>query len=393
MLVVETKLSRELNREVVIVIVAVFLYFAALGGMGSIISRFSRELGASTFETGLIFSIGPIIGVLSRVPSGVYADKFGSKYFMAGGSLIIFFAALYASFIKGYTELFIVRGLQGLSIGLFISASIAAVSIYGYMQYLYRLLSYRAAAISLSSLVGPPVVAYFVDNFSYSTAFIVISLFGLSAAISSLLLPRVVSQKIEESSTKGIILSVLKNRVVAALFILPLVNGGVFISLYSLQQDHVYSIGLGAIIFGNLLFVIGVVGLFTRLYAIKVIERFGSLLTIVLGLFLEAVGLFLLVNWDGNPYILYLMGVLYGGGIGFTVPSGQYILLSSVPEETRNTASSVYASGFDIGGSIGVILFSYIAQIYGFSMSYLIMAIGLLMAMTSLYIALKRLGC
>ena len=390
---VETKLSRELNREVVIVIVAVFLYFAALGGMGSIISRFSRELGASTFETGLIFSIGPIIGVLSRVPSGVYADKFGSKYFMAGGSLIIFFAALYASFIKGYTELFIVRGLQGLSIGLFISASIAAVSIYGYMQYLYRLLSYRAAAISLSSLVGPPVVAYFVDNFSYSTAFIVISLFGLSAAISSLLLPRVVSQKIEESSTKGIILSVLKNRVVAALFILPLVNGGVFISLYSLQQDHVYSIGLGAIIFGNLLFVIGVVGLFTRLYAIKVIERFGSLLTIVLGLFLEAVGLFLLVNWDGNPYILYLMGVLYGGGIGFTVPSGQYILLSSVPEETRNTASSVYASGFDIGGSIGVILFSYIAQIYGFSMSYLIMAIGLLMAMTSLYIALKRLGC
>ena len=393
MLVVETKLSRELNREVVIVIVAVFLYFAALGGMGSIISRFSRELGASTFETGLIFSIGPIIGVLSRVPSGVYADKFGSKYFMAGGSLIIFFAALYASFIKGYTELFIVRGLQGLSIGLFISASIAAVSIYGYMQYLYRLLSYRAAAISLSSLVGPPVVAYFVDNFSYSTAFIVISLFGLSAAISSLLLPRVVSQKVEESSTKGIILSVLKNRVVAALFILPLVNGGVFISLYSLQQDHVYSIGLGAIIFGNLLFVIGVVGLFTRLYAIKVIERFGSLLTIVLGLFLEAVGLFLLVNWDGNPYILYLMGVLYGGGIGFTVPSGQYILLSSVPEETRNTASSVYASGFDIGGSIGVILFSYIAQIYGFSMSYLIMAIGLLMAMTSLYIALKRLGC
>ncbi len=390
---VDTRFAKELNREVAIVIIAVFLYFAALGGMGSIISRFSRELGASTFETGLIFSIGPIIGVLSRVPSGVYADKFGSKYFMAGGSLIIFFAALYASSIKGYTELFIVRGLQGLSIGLFISASIAAVSLYGYMQYLYRLLSYRAAAISLSSLVGPPVVAFFVDNFSYSTAFLVISIFGFSAALASLLLPRVVSGRAGDSSTKGIILSVLRNKVVAALFILPLVNGGIFISLYSLQQDHVYSIGLGAIVFGNLLFVIGVVGLFTRLYAIKVIERFGSLLTIVLGLFLEAVGLFLLVNWDGNPYTLYLMGVLYGGGIGFTVPSGQYILLSSVPEETRNTASSVYASGFDIGGSIGVIFFSYIAQLYGFSMSYLIMAIGLLIAMSSLYIALKRLGC
>ena len=386
-------MGRELNREVVIVIVAVFLYFAALGGMGSIISRFSRELGASTFETGLIFSIGPIIGVLSRVPSGVYADKFGSKYFMAGGSLIIFFAALYASSISGYTELFIVRGLQGLSIGLFISASIAAVSIYGYMEYLYRLLSYRAAAISLSSLVGPPVVAYFVDNFSYSTAFIVISLFGLSAAISSLLLPKAVSGKAGESSTKGIILSVLRNKVVAALFILPLVNGGVFISLYSLQQDHVFSIGHGAIVFGNLLFVIGVVGLFTRLYAIRVIERFGSLLTIVLGLFLEAIGLFLLVSWSGDPYILYLMGVLYGGGIGFTVPSGQYILLTSVSEETRNTASSVYASGFDIGGSVGVILFSYVAQIYGFSMSYLIMGVGLLIAMSSLYILLKKLGC
>jgi len=390
---ITAKLKSEVNREVLLVIISVFLYFAALGGMGSIISRFSRELGASTYETGLIFSIGPIIGVLSRIPSGVYADKFGSKYFMGGGGLILFLAAIYASYINSYNELFLVRGLQGLSIGLFISASIAAVSLYGYMEYLYRLLSYRAAAISLSSLIGPPIVAYFVDNYSYSTAFIVVSLFGLSATLSSLLLPKAVSRENDGASSIMIISSVLKNKYVLALFVLPLVNGGVFISLYSLQQDHIYSVGHGAIVFGNLLFIIGVVGLFTRLYAIKVIEKLGPLITITLGLLLESIGLSLLIYWDGNPYTLYTMGMLYGGGIGFTVPSGQYILLSSVPEGMRNTASSVYASGFDIGGSVLVVLLSYIAQVYGFSTSYLYMTLALLLSMAILYISLKRLGC
>ncbi|HIQ13217.1 MAG TPA: hypothetical protein EYH44_02375 [Thermoprotei archaeon] len=85
--------------------------------------------------------------------------------------------------------------------------------------------------------------------------------------------------------------------------------------------------------------------------------------------------------------------MLYGGGIGFTVPSGQYILLSSVPEGMRNTASSVYASGFDIGGSVLVVLLSYIAQVYGFSTSYLYMTLALLLSMAILYISLKRLGC
>ncbi|HIE37399.1 TPA: MFS transporter [Candidatus Geothermarchaeota archaeon] len=390
---ITAKLKSEVNREVLLVIISVFLYFAALGGMGSIISRFSRELGASTYETGLIFSIGPIIGVLSRIPSGVYADKFGSKYFMGGGGLILFLAAIYASYINSYNELFLVRGLQGLSIGLFISASIAAVSLYGYMEYLYRLLSYRAAAISLSSLIGPPIVAYFVDNYSYSTAFIVVSLFGLSATLSSLLLPKAVSRENDGVSSMMIISSVLKNKYVLALFVLPLVNGGVFISLYSLQQDHIYSVGHGAIVFGNLLFIIGVVGLFTRLYAIKVIEKLGPLITITLGLLLESIGLSLLIYWDGNPYTLYTMGMLYGGGIGFTVPSGQYILLSSVSEGMRNTASSVYASGFDIGGSVLVVLLSYIAQVYGFSTSYLYMTLALLLSMAILYISLKRLGC
>lgn len=388
-----TRLRSEINRDVLLVIIAVFLYFAALGGMGSIISRFSRELGASTYETGIIFSIGPVIGVISRIPSGIYADKYGSKYFMGGGGLILFVAALYASYINNYNELFLVRGLQGLSIGLFISASIAAVSLYGYIRYLYRLLSYRAAAISLSALVGPPIVAYFVDNFSYSIAFIVISLFGLSAAVSSLLLPKVISEGNNGISSKIIISTVLRNKIVMALFILPLVNGGIFISLYSLQQDHVYSVGHGAIVFGNLLFIIGVIGLFTRLYAIRVIEKLGSLITIVLGLLLEVIGLSLLIYWEGNPYTLYIMGMLYGGGIGFTVPSGQYILLSSVSEGMRNTASSVYASGFDIGGSISVVLLSYVAQVYGFSISYLLMTSALLVSMTILYISLKKLGC
>ena len=380
----------ELNRDVVIVIATVFLYFTGLGGMGSIISRFGRVLGASTLETGLMFSLGPLIGVLSRIPSGIYADKLGSKYFMSLGGFILFTASLYASIASNYSELFIVRSIQGLSMGLFISASIAAVSIYGYMKYLYRLLAYRAAAISLSSLIGPPLSSFLVDTAGYQTAFTVVSLFGLFTAILSLLLPRKVDVGARGMSGLGIVIKAIRNRVVTALFILPLANGGVFISLYSLQQDHIYSIGYGATIFGYYIFIVGLIGIFSRLYAIKIIEIIGSLKTVILGLVFEIVGLFLLYFWNGDQYHLYIVGLLYGGGIGLTVPSGQYILLSNVEEEIRNTATAVYANGFDIGGSIGVIAFSYIAQLFGFNFSYLLMAIYLIVTSSALYYLLSR---
>ncbi len=379
-----------LNREVALIIAAVFLYFTALGGIGSVISRFSRELGAATFETGLIFSLGPMIGVLTRLPTGVLADRYGSKYFMMLGGLAVTVSALYASTVSSPGEVYLVRALQGLSMGLFISASIAAVSIYGYIEYLRQLLSYRAAVISLSALIGPLIATSFVDLYGYAAAFYLLAVFGVSSIVASALLPDKKLYRGRGSAPR--ILEVIRNGVVATLLILPLVNGGVFFALNSLLQDHVYTLGQPSITIGKALFVAGLTGLVSRLYAVKLIDRIGSVATLSLGVLLEAVGMTILVPWSGDLVQLLISMGLFGWGIGLTVPSGQYILLSNVAEDTRNTATAFYATGFDIGGTAGVIGFSYIAGELGFNASYVAMAIILFTASTALYILL-RMAC
>ncbi len=376
------------NREVAIIIASVFLYFTALGGIGSIISRFSRELGAGTLETGLIFSIGPMLGVLTRIPSGLMADKYGSKYFMMAGSAVVTVSALYASTIHDYTGVYVVRALQGLSMGLFISASIAAISIYGYIKYLTQLLSYRAAVISLSALVGPPLTTFLVDNLGYREAFYAMALFGGAALIFSILLPPKTARITRRSEKR--FSEVIRNRIVSTLLILPLINGGVFFAMNSLLQDHVYTINQPSMVIGRALFLTGLIGLATRLYAVKLIEKMGSVNTLATGVLIEAIGMSILTQYNGYEPILYIAASLFGGGIGLTVPSGQYILLSNVAEDTKNTASAVYATGFDIGGTAGVIGFTYIASVSSFNNAYLAMAFALYSAAAMLYILLKR---
>jgi len=377
-----------LNGEVILVIISVFLYFTSLGGIGSIISRFSRELGADTFETGLIFSLGPFIGMFTRIPSGLMADKYGSKYFMIFGGVMVTISALYASTISEYTGVYIVRVLQGISMGLFISASIAAISIYGYIKYLTHLLSYRAAVISLSGLIGPLLTTYIVDHVGYREAFYTMALFGAVSALSSYMLPHKKSGV--ERGSGGRILEVVSNRIVITLLILPLVNGGIFFALNSLLQDHVYTLGQPSLVIGRMLFVVGLIGMVSRLYAVKLIDRIGSINTLTTGIIVEALGVSILTLYDGAEIMLHLAASLFGGGIGLTVPSGQYILLSNVSEDTRNTATAIYASGFDVGGTLGVIGLSYVASIYGFEASYTVMALILASSGSFLWISLRR---
>lgn len=80
----------------------------------------------------------------------------------------------------------------------------------------------------------------------------------------------------------------------------------------------------------------------------------------------------------------YIVAAIYGLGIGLTIPTQQLLVISSAKPRVRNRAISIYAMGFDVGGFVTPLLFSYVASIKGYHYVYLYLSILPIIAVFSL---------
>lgn len=356
-----------------LLVVSVYLFFFGLIGSSSIIARYSSILGSSVSETGFMFSIAPLVSLLLRIPVGILADRYGSHVFMALGSLALAVSGFLASVSDTLPALLLVRALQGVAIAMFIGPSIAAASNMPYRGGAARLLSYRASAISLAAVTGPVALAYVTDYIGFSEAFIAASAAGIASAVSSGAVARYLAVPRREAQRWS--MRALATRSIALVAVIALIDGAVFITLQALPQEHVARLGMPARIYGLYLSISGIIGFFSRILAGELILRLGPLRVAAVGLAIEGLSNLVLAAWDGDPLILYASGAIYGVGLGLVVPSEQYFLLSGVRRDARNTAASIYAASFDLGGFAGVGGFSRLAESHGYAASYTGMAL------------------
>ncbi len=64
-----------------------------------------------------------------------------------------------------------------------------------------------------------------------------------------------------------------------------------------------------------------------------------------------------------------------GIGMGFTTPTIQFMVISLAPRPVRNRTASVYSMGFDLGGFLGPVAYSVIAEFAGYKFSYLLLTV------------------
>ena len=373
------------NRVILLLSLSVFLFFASRIGLNSIITRYASYLGAGIIEAGAIFSIAFIISALLRIPIGILADRYGSMLFMMLGLAFTGIASLMVVISTEITQLYFVMIFQGLGVSTYIAPSIASATLLvSKKNQVARTLSYRSATISLALIASPPIVAWLVDNIGFPIAFLYILAIALSGLIPTYMLwseHRKAGRTYESfsSNTKWIV-SLKRNllkRNVVAMISLAFLDGSVFIALQAIPQYEIAKLGLPATVYGIFLTLYGITSFVARITTFRLIGSINPINTILLGLSLEVVGITLLSMAYGPMmlYLFYLAGTLYGLGLGFLAPSRQYVLLSKTSSETRNTIASVYAVGFDIGGGMGTIVYSAIANAISYTAAYQSMAL------------------
>lgn len=148
------RLWGELRRQAAGVYGPVFLIALPFGVLAVYLPLYGRELGASAFQVGALFTAFSLTGVLARPLAGLAADRFGRRPFvLAGAAAYALSAGLFALSVS-LPILFAARLAQGVGSALFWVATYALLADSGRDGGRGALFGRLATAYTSGSLLG-----------------------------------------------------------------------------------------------------------------------------------------------------------------------------------------------------------------------------------------------
>ena len=348
--------------------IVISAYFTSLQLIMSVLARYSRDLGISIAETGVIWSLVYLVSFALRPVAGYLADRTSSYFAMALGCSFLAAASVLYSTSSTARDLIIGRVLQGISLAYFISPSIAAVTTAAPSR-VGEALGTRSMLISLAGIAAPPIAGYLVDYVGYILVYL---LAAAAAAMSASL--SIAAAKAGRGSNAVSRRDVggwreAANKYVLAMMAAVFANGVIFLSISGILQAHYRDIGYEASAYGYFMMLSGVSSMVSRYLAGRSSEKINPAAIALAGYVVTAASVLMLENTYLVPYS-YIVAVIYGVGIGMTIPTQQVIVAKAVSESVRNRAMSIYAMGFDLGGFVGPIILSSIASQAGYPITY-----------------------
>ncbi|OYT45952.1 MAG: hypothetical protein B6U85_08090 [Desulfurococcales archaeon ex4484_42] len=382
-----SRMGSSVSRDLLVGLISTGIYFFASQLIMSVLARYSRDLGIDVASTSFVWSLLSLVAFILRPLAGYMADRTNSYLAMSLGCLFMVIAAIMYLFSSSLNELITGRIVQGVAAAYFISPSIAAVATAAGIKA-GMALGIRSMLISLTSIVVPPLAGALVDSIGYSPVFIMTALLaGFLVILNALEAKRIGFKYVNRSFRSG--WREALNKIVALVTITALFNGILFLTLTGILQAHYRDLGYEAKIYGYFMMFFGLSSIVSRYIAGKLSSQKNPALIATIGHIITTASIYMLKHMYYAP-LSYIVALIYGFGIGLTIPTQQLLVAYSVPESARNRAVSIYAMGFDLGGFIGPLIYGSIASIYGYIVSYqYLVLIPLVSIALMTYLAIK----
>ncbi len=317
------------------------------------------ELGGTPI---LVATLGPAYAFTAlalRPISGILSDKGYTIRLLITGSIVNALAHGMFLISASVIAIYIGRLIQGLSIALFIPASLHQAAL-GSENKAVRSIAVRSTMIGLSQALGPGIGGYLVENYGWEYLFsfsILVSILGLLfIVLGSDSHGKDYGGVIERSDTKydsGFsrfknLLNVSFITATSVLFIYSMSYMSLIMALPALHEE----LGLGSILVAIFFTALATTNLLARIIYVKIVSNGNAEYLALAGVFSTFMG-FLLVSLDPVSASIVMWGMISGIGVGFLFPSLQIIALTRLKPEVRGIGASIYTSMFDLGFLIG----------------------------------------
>lgn len=346
--------ERMVTGRFVIVTLATFAYFLALGSLLPTLPRYvEEELGGDGFAVGLVVGSFAVSAALVRPWAGRFGDRHGRRVLLSGGALLVGVTTLAYTQVDALAALVALRLLTGIGeAAVFVGAATATQD----MAPAHRrgeAASYFSVALYSGLALGPALGEHLADTSGYHRVWIVAGLASLVAAVLGLGTPRTPAHDAPRP-TSLLHPAALGPGLVLMLGLIPFTGFAAFLAVYGPD------IGLDDT--GPIFFAYAGMILTIRLFGAKLPDRLGWQRASTLALAAVAFGGLVVAVW-ASVAAVWLAAIALGIGMSLLYPALFSAALEGVPDHERSQAVGTFSLFFDLSQGIGAPLLGVVVAL------------------------------
>ncbi|HAT7577320.1 TPA: multidrug efflux MFS transporter [Citrobacter freundii] len=359
------------------------------------------QLGVTPHEalsmwSGLTFSVTFLISAIVSPMWGSLADRKGRKLMLLRASLGMAIAILLQAFATNVWQLFLLRGVMGLTSGYIPNAMALVASQVPRERSGWALSTLSTAQIS--GVIGGPLMGGFIADhvglravFCITAALLVVSFLVTLFLIKEGVRPTI--KKSERLSGKAVFASLSHPALVISLFfttmVIQLCNGSIGPILALFIKSMVPDSSNIAFLSGLIASVPGISALISAPRLGKLGDRIGTE-RILMATLIFAVVLFFAMSWVTTPLQLGVLRFLLGFADGAMLPAVQTLLVKYSSDQITGRIFGYNQSFMYLGNVAGPLMGATVSAMAGFRWVFIATASIVLINIWQLAIALRR---
>ena len=359
------------------------------------------QLGVTSHEalsmwSGLTFSVTFLISAIVSPMWGSLADRKGRKLMLLRASLGMAIAILLQAFATNVWQLFLLRGVMGLTSGYIPNAMALVASQVPRERSGWALSTLSTAQIS--GVIGGPLMGGFIADhvglravFCITAALLVVSFLVTLFLIKEGVRPTI--KKSERLSGKAVFASLSHPALVISLFfttmVIQLCNGSIGPILALFIKSMVPDSSNIAFLSGLIASVPGISALISAPRLGKLGDRIGTE-RILMATLIFAVVLFFAMSWVTTPLQLGVLRFLLGFADGAMLPAVQTLLVKYSSDQITGRIFGYNQSFMYLGNVAGPLMGASVSAMAGFRWVFAATAVVVLLNIIQLAIALRR---
>ncbi|MFZ4002247.1 multidrug efflux MFS transporter [Citrobacter freundii] len=359
------------------------------------------QLGVTSHEalsmwSGLTFSVTFLISAIVSPMWGSLADRKGRKLMLLRASLGMAIAILLQAFATNVWQLFLLRGVMGLTSGYIPNAMALVASQVPRERSGWALSTLSTAQIN--GVIGGPLMGGFIADhvglravFCITAALLVVSFLVTLFLIKEGVRPTI--KKSERLSGKAVFASLSHPALVISLFfttmVIQLCNGSIGPILALFIKSMVPDSSNIAFLSGLIASVPGISALISAPRLGKLGDRIGTE-RILMATLIFAVVLFFAMSWVTTPLQLGVLRFLLGFADGAMLPAVQTLLVKYSSDQITGRIFGYNQSFMYLGNVAGPLMGATVSAMAGFRWVFIATASIVLINIWQLAIALRR---
>ncbi|WP_178019269.1 MFS transporter [uncultured Paenibacillus sp.] len=365
---------------------ASIIAFMGLGLVDPILPAIANSLNASPSEVTLLFTSYNAVMAVAMLITGAISSRIGIKWTLLAGIVVIAVFSALGGMAGDVWTIIGLRGGWGLGNALFVATALSAIVTLSGSGTAKAVILYEAA-VGLGISVGP-LVGGWLGAISWRGPFLgvaglmVIAFLGLS-----ILMPKT-SEKAGSKASRTSLLAPFRAMRFRSLVVLGLTACFYNIGFFTLMAYAPFVMGLDEHGLGYVFLAWGVLLAITSVFtAPKLQEKFGTVKSMGMMLFLFALMLLAMGIWTEIPWVIIAAVIVAGALLGNNNTLITTAVMNASPVE-RSTASAAYSFLRFLGGAVAPFMAGKLAEWFNPHVPFLVGSGFVLLAV--LFIALNH---